>query len=48
MKISNMDQYDDAANTKISLQMSGLRDGLDLKLQAMKNYSRTELSNFWV
>jgi hypothetical protein len=35
MKISNMDQYDDAANTKISLQMSGLRDGLDLKLQVV-------------
>ena len=35
MKISNMDQYDDQANTKIALTMTGLRDGLDLKLQVV-------------
>ena len=30
-----MDQYDDQANTKIALTMTGLRDGLDLKLQVV-------------
>ncbi|MAZ95903.1 hypothetical protein OAQ85_02870 [Schleiferiaceae bacterium] len=35
LKISNMDQYDDQADTKVSLTMSNLNPGLTLKLQVL-------------